>query len=194
MDEHTLKTVSQLLLAFQSLSKSIEKAQLGGWAQGTADQAIRNYTTLHNRTAQTLPDDFFISDVLGLDIAPNTSDKTKLGIVAMQTSQMVDYLKGLMRSEARTSGTTTVIDSDELRTMGRDLQDQIMNLTRNTLKRALNNIDVQVQRMPPEPPQPPDFPGAPDAPPPPRRGRIEINFGKDDPPPPPTNDDTPPTV
>jgi hypothetical protein len=62
---------------------------------------------------------------------------------------------------------------EELRSMGRDIQEQILSVTRNTLKRAMANIDITVQRAtPPEPPQPPEPPEAPE--PPKAKRKIEI--------------------
>jgi hypothetical protein len=145
------------MLAFKSLNRSIEKSMHSGMYQGTGDTAVRNYLALHKRAVQLLPDDFYISDVLTLEIAAESNDRQKLSQVTLITGQMVDYLKSQVAEETRTSFDST--DFDEIKGFGRDLQDQILNLTRNTLRRAFDNVDVTVNvPRPPRPPMPPDVP------------------------------------
>jgi len=152
-----VKVLNQLMLAFKSLNRSVEKSLHSGIYQGAGDTAVRNYRALHKRAGELLPDDFYISDVLTLEIAAEANDKQKLSQVSLIAAQMVDYLKSLIAEE--TKATFNNADFDEIKGFGRDLQDQILNLTRNTLRRAFDNVDVQVNvPMPPRPPMPPDAP------------------------------------
>ena len=113
---------------------------------------------------------------LDLELAETAEDKQKLAAVSLQAGQMVDYLDGLTRSDPRVvfSGP----DFDEIRTLGRDLQDQILTVTRTTLKRALSGIDISMSK-PPEPPEPP-APPVPPAPPEPPKAKRKIELEDDD--------------
>lgn len=160
MDENTSKNLSQLLLALKSLTKTVEKSLMQGMVQGTGDVVVKNYRSLHARAVELLPDDFYVRDVLVLDIAEDANDKQKLGQVHLQVSQLTDYLENLVRTEYRVNFTG---DMDDLKNLGRDITDQILSLTQKTIRRAISNIEVGTN--PPPPPPPPPHPGAPPTPP-----------------------------
>ncbi len=171
MDESTNKDLAQLQMAFKSLSRSVEKGLLTDMYAGAGDVAVRSYNALHTHAVDLLPDDYYVREVLDLELPGDAADRQKLAAVSLQSSQMVDYLDSLVRVESRTVFTGP--DMEELRTMGRDLQDQILSVTRNTLKRAMANIDINIQHgAPPEPPEPPAPPQPPE--PPKEKRKIEI--------------------
>ena len=173
MDESGVNALNQLRLAFRSLAKSVEKALMTEMYPGAGDVTVKNYRALHARAVELLPDDYYVREVLALDVPADAPDKQKLAAVSLQAGQMVDYLESLQRAEAKPMFTGP--DLEEIRTMGRDLQDQILSVTRTTLKRALANIDITMQR-PPEPPSPPAPPIPPDPPEPPKAKRkIELD-------------------
>lgn len=164
MEESTAKSLNQLVLALKSLSKSLEKAHYQGSFQGVGDMVTKSYRTLHARAVELLPDDFYVRDVLVLDAPTDGGDKQRLAQVSLLVSQLTDYLENMVRSEYRVQINA---DVEDLKGLGRDLSDQIISYTRNTLRRALSNIDVgEAPPRPPRPPQPPR-PGQPPPPPPP---------------------------
>lgn len=171
MDEATNKDLAQLQMAFKSLSRSVEKGLLTDMYAGAGDVVVRSYRALYARAVELLPDDYYVAHVLNLDLAGDAADRQKLAAVSLQTSQMVDYLDSLQHVDARPLFTGP--DMDELRTMGRDIQEQVLSVTRNTLRRAMANIDVTIQRQ--SPPEPPEAPQPPEPPQPPSAKRkIEI--------------------
>lgn len=175
MDETLNKTVQQLLLAFRSLQKSVEKSLMTGISDGAGTTAVRGYERLQARAKQLIPDDFFITEVLILDVDENASDDKKLAQVNLLASQAVDYLEGLYKAQAKAASRADFEDLGiSLRDLGQEIQDQVMNMTRKTLKRAVANIDVNVDPrknpFPPMPPVPPEPPTPPTPPTPPYTG------------------------
>lgn len=175
MDENLNKTVQQLLLAFKSLQKSVEKSLLTGIADGTGATAIRGYQRLQARAKELMPDDFFITEVLVLDVEEDADDDKNLAQVNLLSSQAVDYLEGLYKAQAKAAAKA---DFEEigysLRDLGQEIQEQVMNMTRKTLKRAVANIDIsedpRKDPFPPMPPTPPEPPEPPQPPAPPYTG------------------------
>jgi hypothetical protein len=177
MDEANVNALSQLRLAFKSLARSVEKALMTEMYPGAGDVSARNYRALHARAGELLPDDYYVREVLALDVPADAPDKQLLAAVSLQAGQMVDYLDSVSKPDPRLVFSSP--DFDELRTLGRDLQDQILSVTRTTLKRALSGIDISMSR-PPEPPEPPAPPEAP-APPEPPKGKRKIEIEDDEP-------------
>jgi hypothetical protein len=165
MDENTSKSLSQLLLALKSLSKSVEKSLYHGRYQGVGDMVAKSYRSLHARVVELLPEDFYVRDVLVLEASPETGDKEKLSQVNLLVSQLTDYLEGLLKAERKLDFSA---EFEDWKGLGRDLSDTIIRQTRETIKRALSNIDVGIN--PPPPPPVPPHPGVPPAPPPPPHG------------------------
>lgn len=160
MDENTSKSLNQLLLALKSLTKTVERSLVQDMVQGVGDTVIKNYRSLHARAVELLPEDFYVRDVLVLDIAPDANDKQKLGQVHLQVSQLTDYLEGLLKAERRVDFTAEV---EDLKGLGREISDTILRQTRETIRRAFANIDIGVSgagvgQTPPQPPHPPQPP------------------------------------
>ena len=176
MDETTAASLSQLRLAFKSLAKSVEKALMTEMYPGSGDQSARSYRSLHTHAVTLIPDDYYVREVLALDVADDAPEKQKLAAVSLQAGQMVDYLDGLLKPDPRIAFNSP--DFDDIRTLGRDLQEQILAVTRTTLKRALSGIDISISKgpMPPEPPEPPE----PPMPPEPPKGKRKIELDDDE--------------
>ena len=176
MDETTAASLSQLRLAFKSLAKSVEKALMTEMYPGSGDQSARSYRSLHTHAVTLIPDDYYVREVLALDVADDAPEKQKLAAVSLQAGQMVDYLDGLLKPDPRIAFSSP--DFDDIRTLGRDLQEQILAVTRTTLKRALSGIDISISKgpMPPEPPEPPE----PPTPPEPPKGKRKIELDDDE--------------
>ena len=169
MDESTSKSLSQLVLALRSLTKSVEKSYYHGAFQGVGDMVAKSYRSLHARAVELLPEDFYVRDVLALDIEAEGGDKQRLAQVNLLVNQLTDYLESLLKSEMK--GVASA-DVEDLKGLGRDLSEQIIAYTRQTLKRALSNIEINVEgtARPPRPPVAPEppVPPVPPTPEPPR--------------------------
>lgn len=145
--------------------------------------AVRGYQGLQAKLAGLLPDDYFITEGLKLEPDVTADDETKLTQVMLLSGQLGEYLNGLLRAERPANAFMNSREMSDLKGLGRDLQDQIINLTRQTLKRAISGIEIGTSEppVPPVPPVPP-IPGMPPVPPvPPSGKRIRITLTTDDP-------------
>jgi hypothetical protein len=168
----------KLMKAMFSLHKSIEhQLMLNDNFEGVADAMVNNYRTLHSKIAELYEDDYYITDVLKLDVPEDATDKQKVLLVQLAASQMATYMKSMAREERRErfrgpGGPPPHWKRDEERDFGRELSDEIMNFTKETLRRALDSLDIMVEGEPPEPPPPPE--------PPKRKRKPDIDIDEDD--------------
>ncbi len=113
--------------------------------------AVKGYQGIQRKVAELLPEDFYITETLALEGNGDAQERHMLSQVQLAASQMIIYLDGLLREYRTTSGVTPA-DWGELRNwgrdFGRDLQEQIINLTRTTIRRAVEGIDVDIQGAP----------------------------------------------
>lgn len=145
MDEQTFNELNKLALAIRALSKSVERALMTNTFDGTANMMAKNYRSLQAKAAQLMPDDYFVTDTLVLDIEPDSTEREIVAQVQLAVQQLSAYMDGQLRSQRGNfpSGTTSAI-GDDFRSLGRDLQDQIINVTKYALRRALTNIDIGI--------------------------------------------------
>lgn len=176
LDDNTRHALRQLLPALQALAKSVERNLYNETYEGTGDMAVKSYRGLQAKVAQILPGDYYVTDALALEIAPNATDKQKVAQVQMAASQLMTYLAGQLRSEHYAS------DLEDLSELGRELRDRIILTTRDAIRKAMSNMDIDIdidaepwrhgkkKRIkikgaggdmppPPEPPRPPHPPG-----------------------------------
>jgi hypothetical protein len=171
MDENEKNQLSQLTLAMKSLAKAVEKSLLMGLSDGTGTMIARNYRDLHARIAELMPDDYYVSTVLKLEVEPGMDDHQKVAQVQLASSQLIGYLESTMKSPEHA-------DVESIKGLGRELQDQIIVVTRKALRRALSNIDIDIDLRgvpePPEPPTPPEPPEPLTPPTPPDRPNLIV--------------------
>jgi len=106
--------------------------------------AVKQYTGIQRKVAELFPEDFYVTDTLTLELDENIEERHMLSQVQLASSQMVIYLEGVLRDN-HVRGAEINFERGDLRGLGRELQEQILNLTRSTISRALSNIDVEVQ-------------------------------------------------
>jgi hypothetical protein len=165
MDETTRASITQLVMALKAFTKSVEKSVHYGMFEGTGDTVLRQARSLHARAKQLLPDDYFISDVIMLDATAESSDEEKNMQVRLMTDQLLDYLQSIVKSD---QSVTIRAEVDDLKDVGRELQSQILQMTRKALKRAIVHMDIDTEDFDiPEPPSPPEPPASPVPPIPP---------------------------
>ena len=75
MDETIATALSQLRLAFKSLSKSVEKALMTEMYPNSGDLSARSYRALHTHAVTLIPDDYYVREVLALDVADDAPEK-----------------------------------------------------------------------------------------------------------------------
>jgi uncharacterized protein YjbI with pentapeptide repeats len=143
MDEQLTNQLRRLLPALESLARSTRDALASGTYQGTAEMAARSYRSLHTKIAALLPDDPYITDALALDIPDAASDREKIAAVQLAVTQLTEYLKGQMRG-APSSGTGWSAEIEQLKDVTRSLSDRILAQTRESLRRAMADIDIEI--------------------------------------------------
>lgn len=137
MDEATNQELQKLLPAVKSLYLSLEHAAMSGQYGAAVNKMVKNYHQLHGRLLEILPDDYYVMQSLELELDDDASSEEIVAQVRFAANQMNTYLRELVRQEQRGSD-----DPESWGHLARDLQDQIINLTRNTVKRAIANIDL----------------------------------------------------
>lgn len=143
MDEQLINQVRRLLPALESLARSTRDALASGTYQGTADMAARSYRSLHAKIAALLPDDPYITDALALDYPDTASDREKIAAVQLAVTQLNEYLKGQMRGVAVGSAGWAA-EIEQLKDVTRSLSDRILAQTRESLRRAMADIDIEI--------------------------------------------------
>jgi hypothetical protein len=138
MDDNTRQALRQLLPALKALAKSVERSYWSGTYEGTGDMAVKSYRSLQKRIAEILPDDYYITDALVLEIAPEATEQQKVAQVQLAVSQLMNYLEGLLKS-SRHPG-----EMEDLSDLGRELRDRIVVTTREALRKAMENMDIDI--------------------------------------------------
>jgi|GEM_PF-4454302 len=146
----------KLKRAFKAMSKSVTQALMTGTYKGTARMMVKSYQKMQAKAAEAVPDDFFITS-LELDITDDMTEEEQLTQVQIASQQITSYLDGILR-ENHTHVYTA--EFDDLRSLGTEIRDQVIRMTKGTLKNALSGIDIDIQTAPkppdaPEPPKPP---------------------------------------
>jgi hypothetical protein len=148
MDDVIYQKLQQYHQALKALQRSVASSIQEGTYEGTGRMAVKSYQGIQRKVAELYPEDFYIADTLALETVEDAKEKHMMGQVQLASSQMIIYLDGLMR-EYRNSTGASPADFNDLkawgRDFGRDFQDQIIRMTKTTLRRALENVDVDVQ-------------------------------------------------
>ncbi len=140
MEGQTNKELTHLRHALKAMSKALNQALYTDTYEGTGDLLVRNYQRLHAKATQIMPDDYFIETFSLDDLSADLDDRQKVGQVQLMVNQLSNYINGLLKEDDFRS-----LDVDDLRNLGGELRDQIIRMTKNTLKNALSNIDFDVK-------------------------------------------------
>jgi len=146
MDENTRAQLQDLLPALKALRNSLQETVQNRTFAGTSQMALKSYRGLHQRVADLLPDDFFITETLALEIDDNVSEEQVVAQVNLAASQLVTYLDDKLKQTRRGHvppefDTTVEFDFGEL---GRNLRDRILAQTKDTIRRAMADIDIDI--------------------------------------------------
>jgi hypothetical protein len=136
MDEQIIQALHGLREALKALTSAAEKSLHVEHYRGTGPMHAKNYRRLHARAMELLPDDAIIAAyTLDDDDAPD--ERAQVAQVALLAEQMHLYLRGILRESRPPMG-----DAEDLRHIGGELRDQIINMTKRSLYQALSNIDL----------------------------------------------------
>ncbi|MFW5691084.1 MAG: hypothetical protein ACOCXZ_01175, partial [Chloroflexota bacterium] len=142
MNEQELKQLEEYLRALSALEQSASDAIARGRFTGTGRMTVKGYTGLHQKVSQLLPDDFYVNEALALELDDDLTEEAMVTQVQYAARQMVLYLQGLLREVRRSTGEAW--DFSDLRSLGKQIQEQVMDISRNTLRRALSGIDIDI--------------------------------------------------
>ncbi len=140
--------IQQYLQALKALQRSVERSLHEGTYEGTGKMVVKSYQGIQRKVAELLPDDFYIHDTLALEVNGDEKERHMASQVQLAASQMIIYLDGILRDYRASTGTVGTDMSDWRsfgRDFGRDLSDQIIRMTQATIKRAVSNVDFDVQ-------------------------------------------------
>ncbi len=143
--------IQQYQQALKALQRSVERSLQEGTYEGTGKMVVKSYQGIQRKVAELLPDDFYITDTLALEANGDEKERHMASQVQLAASQMIIYLDGLLREYRASTGTIGTDMSDWRsfgRDFGRDLQQQIINMTRATIERAVRNVDIDIQGAP----------------------------------------------
>lgn len=145
MDENVYPQIEKYLKALRALQRSVEQAIATDTYAGTSGMVVRSYSNLHQRVRELLPDEDFFLETLALDVDGIEDERAILGQAQFATSQLIHYLDSVIREEQQPRRHPRPQDDfEDLRSLGRTLQEQIIGMTRTTLKRALANVDIDL--------------------------------------------------
>ncbi|MEQ8674107.1 MAG: pentapeptide repeat-containing protein [Aggregatilineales bacterium] len=161
IDNEKAVQLRQFVPALNALTKSVERSLQMNTYNGTGGIAFKSYNSLQQKIAEILPDDFYVVDALKLEHNSEAGEREQVAQVQLAASQMLTYLESLLESvqkEKRGEGSFdfnfSTDEESNWRNIGRDFQDQVLRTTRETLRRAMKNIDIDFE-APPRPPRPP---------------------------------------
>jgi len=135
--------LNQLRRALRALERSLGKAQMTGSYAGLGDPAAKNFQRLLARAQELLPDDFFVQS-LALELPLGVDEEQKIIQVQFALNQLAHYIDSLFRDEQGWG-----VEFEGIRNMGTEIRDQIIAMTKTTLKNALANIDLGENPTPP---------------------------------------------
>jgi uncharacterized protein YjbI with pentapeptide repeats len=147
MDDMGYQKIQQYVQALKALQRSVERSLQEDTYEGTGRMAVKSYQGIQRKIAEIFPEDFYVTDTLSLEVSGEVQERHMLSQVQLAASQLIIYLDGLMRDYRRTTGVATP-DLSDLRTLGRDLQEQILTITKATIRNALSGIDIDVEGGP----------------------------------------------
>ena len=194
--------IQQLMMAVKALMKAVERSLATESYDGIADTMVDNYRALHTKIVEHYPDDYYVTEVLTVKIPDGATDRQKVSLVQLAASQMQSYLRSLHDDGGfRYSFSTTGPRRGRRRgprgpmhghdhgpgmhggpggDFGREISEEIMNFTKETLRRALSKMDEAMdfdeEHVPPRPPTPPAPPQPPKSPK--QKRRIQIDLGE----------------
>lgn len=140
MDEEMRDALQNVIQGLNALTEVIERSINFGLTEGTGDLMIKQYRGLYFRASQLLPGDTYLQEYLSLDPLPKANDDQKIVQANLLSGQLLLYLRGIVKSnKARGASGEDV----KVKEMGRELRDQIVDATRDAVKRVLSQSEIE---------------------------------------------------
>jgi hypothetical protein len=140
MEESTFKQLSQLVMALKSLARTVERGYHAGMFDSVGDHLVKTYRGLHKRVAELVPDDYYVTELLILELSEKSNDEQKMVQVRLFSDQLLEYLQSLLRAEEHQN----VLSDNIPKGLGRELQDEILQMTKKIIRRAVSHIEIDV--------------------------------------------------
>jgi len=142
--------VTALTRAVGALGKAAERALVADAYDGAGDALVNNYRSLQAKLAETLPDDFYVASVLKLDVPAEADDRQKVSLVQVSAGQMHTYLQGMLHDhDDFPPGVPPWVKRRRRhghpRDFGRELSEDILEFTKETIRRALSSVDFDIE-------------------------------------------------
>ncbi len=138
----TATEVDGVLRAVKSLARSVESQLFtGDDYKGTGSMIVKSYKRLHSKVIELLPDDFYINDVLALEVDEEADERAQIAQVQLALNQLSHYLQSVQKDLLKHGKTD---DFQDLREMGRSVSEHVISLTRQAVGRAISSIDIEI--------------------------------------------------
>jgi hypothetical protein len=132
--------LKKLLTALESLIASTRDALASNQYEGTGAMIFRGYERHVERARQLLPDDDQLEDIIESEF-DRDDERTFITQVQFALQQLHNYLLAFARQAQRARMSD---DVGELRNLGKQMGDHIMNITKNALSRAMSGLNVDI--------------------------------------------------
>lgn len=141
MDEMNQEAAKQMPM-LRALQKSIEHSINMGIFSGVGSTAVKSYRGLHGKIAEAMSEDPYITETLAYDLDDDTKDEQKLATVQMLLNQLVAYLEMQLHGDQEPERPFEFRKRKRgFEDIGRDLQGQLLNVTRSALRKAVISVD-----------------------------------------------------
>jgi len=132
--------------ALKALQRSLEKAIASKTFTGTSSMALRSYQGLHSRVADLLPDDYYVNDLLVLDLADDADEQQVVAQISLAVDQLQSYLEDMLGPQHQVPPVPPVppVPDMDFGELGRTLRDRILAQTKDTIRRAMAEIDLDI--------------------------------------------------
>ena len=149
MNEQTRDQLQQILRALEALDHSVRSATRADAIAGTGPMILRSYQSLQARAAERLPEDVFVCESLRLAPEPDLDEAQLIARVSLATSQLSAYLNSLLRARRRHQVEFDFDPGDiDLGEVSRTFRDTLVTQTRDTIRRAMSDIGIDLDSAP----------------------------------------------
>lgn len=147
MDEQQYAELRGLARALEALARESDHAFHGHPEyKGVGKMLIKQFERLYDRAKQLMPDDYYINEVMVLELDEEADERSQLSQVNVLLGQLARYLKQTLREERRghKRGEHSWGEWGELAESGRNFGEQAIEVARRAMRRAMEDIDFNV--------------------------------------------------
>ncbi|MGB1286192.1 MAG: pentapeptide repeat-containing protein [Aggregatilineales bacterium] len=138
-DEETLRDLTRLHRAVQSLRKSVTHA-LMHHNVGAADKVRERYESLFEKAKTLFEDDDYFAELF-IAVDTDASQTNQMEQLSFGLEQLAGYLEDIVK-EVRRAG-YSYSTGDMGANMGKQIRDQVLSMTKGIIQRAMSNVTVE---------------------------------------------------